>query len=185
MKKYMILFIWFLCLFCKTYNVPPTKYRVKDFQERLKYLENWIQYKMDKYKVVGLSLIVVNDKEILWKFQAGYQDLEKRIKVSENTNFQIGSVSKVINAIAILKLVEKNLINLDDPIHKYVQDLPLDYDINYPITIRQLLTHHSGLPSDIMKYLWGRKYLELSEITKSLSNVYLSHHPGKFFHIQI
>ncbi|GIX40497.1 MAG: hypothetical protein KatS3mg129_0230 [Leptospiraceae bacterium] len=180
MKKYIILIIIFI-LTCKTFYIKPTEYKTNDINEGIQYLENWILHLMKQYKVVGLSLIVVDNKNILWQLQAGYQDKEKQIPVSEHTNFQIGSIAKVINTIAILKLVQEKKLQLDDPIHKYTEDLPIDYDYKNPITIRQLLIHHSGIPSDLMKYLWQDKYIELSEITKEIKQIYLSFKPDEIF----
>jgi len=180
MKWLSILFSLFI-LFCKTYSTKPTEYKTKDYNQALEYLQGWILKTMDDYKVVGLSLVVVDDKQVLWKFQAGYENKEKKIPVRDNTNFNIGSVAKVINAVAILKLVEEKKLNLNDPIHKFVDDLPIDYDFNRPITIKQLLTHHSGLPSDLMRFLWNEDYLELEQITKEIRNIYLANPPGEVF----
>jgi CubicO group peptidase (beta-lactamase class C family) len=167
MKWLNILLILFF-LFCKSYSTKPTEYKTQDYNQALEYLQGWILKTMEDYKVVGLSLVVVDDKQVLWKFQAGYENKEKKIPVRDNTNFNIGSIAKVINAVAILRLVEEKKLNLNDPIHKYVDDLPIDYDYHRPITIKQLLTHHSGLPSDLMKFLWNEDYLELEQITKEI-----------------
>ena len=180
MKWLNILLILFF-LFCKTYSTKPTEYKTQDYNQALEYLQGWILKTMEDYKVVGLSLVVVDDKQVQWKFQAGYENKEKKISVRDNTNFNIGSIAKVINTVAILKLVEEKKLNLNDPIHKYVDDLPIDYDYHRPITIKQLLTHHSGLPSDLMKFLWNEDYLELEQITKEIRLIYLANPPGEVF----
>lgn len=179
MKKYIIVF--FLVISCKSYIIKPTDYPLKNFNEGLKYLEKWILNQMEQYKIVGLSLVLVDNKKILWQFQGGYENKEKRIYVNNKTNFQIGSIAKIINTIAILKLVQEHKLNLEDPIHKYLQDLPKNYDYHKPITIKHLIIHHSGLPSDLIKFLWNDKYIPLSEITKEIHQIYLSYEPGEIF----
>ncbi len=180
MRWLNILIITFF-LSCKTYTIKPSEYKTQDYNQSLEYLQRWILKIMDDYRVVGLSLVVVDDKQVLWKFQAGYENKQKKIPVRENTNFNIGSIAKVINAIAILKLAEEKKLNLNDPIHKFVNDLPIDYDYNRPITIKQLLIHHSGLPSDLMRFLWNEDYIELEQITKEIRSIYLANPPGEVF----
>jgi CubicO group peptidase (beta-lactamase class C family) len=106
MKWLNILLILFF-LFCKSYSTKPTEYKTQDYNQALEYLQGWILKTMEDYKVVGLSLVVVDDKQVLWKFQAGYENKEKKIPVRDNTNFNIGSIAKVINAVAILNLSKK------------------------------------------------------------------------------
>lgn len=181
MQNFFIALFLLTFLFCKTYTQKPSELKSKNFQEDIQYLEKWIQNQAQEYKIVGLSLTVVTNKEVLWTYTYGYQDKEKKIKISSYSNFQIGSIAKVIHAIGILKLVQEQRLKLDDPIHKYTNDLPLNYDVQNPITIRQLLTHHSGLPSDLFRYLWNNEYLELSEITKEINQLYLSNKPNEIF----
>ena len=72
----------------------------------------------------------------------GMADLEHGTKNSVDTIFEAGSVSKQFTAAAILMLVHDGKLSLDDPVRKYVPELP-DYGV--PITLRHMLTHTSGL----------------------------------------
>lgn len=92
------------------------------------------------YHFNGAVLVADGDK-IIYQNAIGYADINNQQKNSIHTRFQLASLSKVFTAVAIMQLVEKNNIQLDDPIKKYLPTFP------YPdITIRQILSHTSGLP---------------------------------------
>ena len=69
-------------------------------------------------------------------------DLEQEVENAPDTIFEAGSVSKQFTAAAVLLLARDGKLSLDDPVRKYVPELP-DYGV--PLTIRHMLTHTSGL----------------------------------------
>lgn len=87
---------------------------------------------------VGVS---VGGKPTLLKAY-GMADLEHDIRNTPDTIFEAGSVSKQFTAMAIMLLVKDGKVSLDDPVRKYIPELP-DYKV--PLTIRHMLTHTSGL----------------------------------------
>src|SRR5262249_21935167 len=72
----------------------------------------------------------------------GSADLEHEVRNTPDTIFEAGSVSKQFTAAAVLLLARDRKLSLDDPVRKYVPELP---DYGKPLTIRHLLTHTSGL----------------------------------------
>src|SRR5258706_6639285 len=76
--------------------------------------------------------------------RAGYgmADLERRVPVYADTVFESGSVAKQFTAMAILLLAQQGKISLDDPVRKYLPELP---DYGASLTIRHVLSHVSGL----------------------------------------
>src|SRR5580692_6659505 len=76
--------------------------------------------------------------------RAGYgmADLERGVPVSADTVFESGSVAKQFTAMALLLLAQQGKISLDDPMRKYLPELP---DYGTPLTIRHVLSHLSGL----------------------------------------
>lgn len=72
----------------------------------------------------------------------GMADLERSVAIAPDTIFEAGSVSKQFTAAAVLLLARERRLSLDDPIHRYFPELP---DYGAPVTIRQMLTHTSGL----------------------------------------
>ena len=72
----------------------------------------------------------------------GMADLERDVKNTPNTIFEAGSVSKQFTAAAVLMLARDGKLTLDDPVRKYIPELP---DYGAPLTIRHMLNHTSGL----------------------------------------
>jgi CubicO group peptidase (beta-lactamase class C family) len=72
----------------------------------------------------------------------GTADLEHDVPITTNTIFEAGSVSKQVTAAAVLLLARAGTLSLDDPVRKYIPELP---DFGTPLTIRHLLNHTSGL----------------------------------------
>ncbi len=114
---------------------------------------NWeetgiIGQKMEKYNVPGVSIAVVNNFEIEWSKFYGIRDKESKEKITKKTLFEAGSTSKMFTALAALSLVEKNLIDLDEPVNNYLKSWKIpdnEFTTEKPVTLRQLLTHMSGM----------------------------------------
>jgi CubicO group peptidase (beta-lactamase class C family) len=89
----------------------------------------------------GASVLVSQNGDIIYQKGFGYADIEKKIPVTPDTKFKIGSISKQFTAVAILKLQEENKIKIADKLSKYIPDFPRGNEV----TIYQLLTHTSGI----------------------------------------
>ena len=88
----------------------------------------------------GVVLVAGNDK-IIYQNAIGYSNISTQKNNTIHTRFQLASLSKVFTATAIMQLVEKGDIQLDDALTKYLPTFPYT-----GITIRQILSHVSGLP---------------------------------------
>jgi len=87
--------------------------------------------------------------EIISKGAVGFRDAEDRLPMREDSIFDLASVSKQFTAAAIMLLVRKGLVGLEDEITKYFPGLP------YPgVTVRQLLTHTGGVPDYLDDINW-------------------------------
>lgn len=86
------------------------------------------------------SVVVVRDRHIVAEQHSGYANREQRTLTGAGTRFYVASVTKSFTATAILLLRDAGRLSLDDPISKFMPDFP-----HGAITIRQLLTHTSGL----------------------------------------
>jgi len=89
-------------------------------------------------KIPGMSAAVVQDQELVWAAGFGYADLENQVPAGPETPYGLASVTKPVAAVLIMQLVEKGLIDLDDPVSQYGVDAG-----NNQVTIRHLLTHTS------------------------------------------
>lgn len=102
----------------------------------------------------GSVLVEINGEKIISKGY-GFSDVEKQIKNSPKTVFDIGSITKQFTAAAILKLEMQGKLSTDDKISKFFDKLPTD---KQQITIHDLLRHQSGLISNV-----GRDFEKISE----------------------
>lgn len=93
--------------------------------------------------VPGLSAAVAAGDAVVWTQGFGMADLEQMVPVRPETVFRIASISKPITATAVMQLVERGLVSLDDPIQKYVPGFPRK--LQGEVRIRHLLTHTSGV----------------------------------------
>ena len=114
-----------------------------------KNLDTFVQGKIKKAEIPGLSVAFIRNGKLDEIKNYGYYDVEQNKPVTENTIFQIASVSKTITATAVMQLVEKGLIDLDGDINRYLP-FPIRHPEypDTPLTIRMLLTHTSGIANN-------------------------------------
>jgi CubicO group peptidase (beta-lactamase class C family) len=93
--------------------------------------------------VPGLSVALVQGDQVVWAQGFGTADVEQGAAVRPESVFRIASISKPITAVAVMQLVERGLVSLEDPIQKYVPSYPRKPQGE--IRIRHLLTHTSGI----------------------------------------
>ena len=93
--------------------------------------------------VPGLSAAVVQGDQVVWAQGFGAADIEQGVMVRPESVFRIASISKPITAVAVMQLVERGLVSLEDPIQKYVPAYPRKPQGE--IRLRHLLTHTSGI----------------------------------------
>jgi CubicO group peptidase (beta-lactamase class C family) len=98
---------------------------------------------MAKEEFPGMAVAVIQQNKVLFKKAYGVTSRQGKEKVNEQTVFSIGSVSKAFTGIGLMILVQQGKIALDDPIKKYMKELPKTWG---NITIRQFMTHTSGIP---------------------------------------
>jgi len=91
----------------------------------------------------AVAVAVLQDGNTVFKKTYGVKAIGGKQSPDENTLFSIGSVSKAFTGIGLMLLVQQGKIALDDPIKKYLADLPEAWRT---ITIRQYMTHSSGIP---------------------------------------
>ena len=106
-------------------------------------MEEIVQSYVAGKQFMGTVLVAQGDKILLDKGY-GYANLEWQIPNSPEAKFRLGSITKQFTAASILLLEERGKLNTDDLVKKYMPDAPAAWD---KITIYNLLTHTSGIPS--------------------------------------
>lgn len=111
-----------------------------------KKLDRVLQEIIDRWGVPGLGVGMVENGEIVYARGFGVQSLETGAPVTLDSLFCIASIAKCFVAAAVMQLVEQGKLDLDTPLVQYLPDFRLD-DERYPlITLRQMLSHTSGMP---------------------------------------
>lgn len=90
----------------------------------------------------GLSAAVAVDGALVWSGASGLADIENAVPATAESVYRIASISKPIAATAIMHLAEQGVLDIDDPIQEYFPPFP---EKEYPITVRHLMTHTSGI----------------------------------------
>ncbi len=202
----------FLILFLVgcTYN-----YNTRLSNTRLSNIDNLISSEIEKNNIPGAVVIVGDEKNILFHKAYGIKDPVSKEKYKIDDIFRIASMTKAITSIGVIKLWENGLIGLDDPIEKYIPEFKNitilenfnKYDSSYSsipsknkITIRQLLTHTSGIGygfidgNPAIKSIYQKaknqfmkngvlcfcdEDISIGETIKNLAHVPLHHEPGE------
>src|SRR6202142_2222021 len=108
-------------------------------------IDDYLKAQMRWERIPGLSIVVVRDGQILRAGGHGFSNLETETPAGADTVYKMGSLSKQFLAAGLLVLVQDGKVGVDDPVNKYLPDVPEAWK---PITVRNLLTHTSGIARD-------------------------------------
>ena len=211
MKSKIYIFLVLLIIGCTNSN------NTKIDLNRLNSIEELITKDIEQNNLPGAVVLVGDDKGIVYKRAFGIKNPETQEKYKDDDIFRIASMTKAITSIAVLKLWEKGKIYLDDPIEKYIPEFKgveifesfNEKDSSYTskqttkkITVRQLLTHTSGIGYDFIdgnpsiKAIYHKKKqsfmkngvmcfcdedVTIEEAIENLADVPLHHEPGEKF----
>src|SRR5438067_1725645 len=144
-------------------------------------VDAYVKAEMVKRHVPGISVAVVKDGKVVLAKGYGLANVELGVPATADTVYEIGSITKQFTATAIMMLVEEGKIGLDDTIRKYLPHTPEAWD---GVTIRNLLTHTSGIKSytsipDFPKLL--RDETSKPDVIKKVASIPLEFKPGEKF----
>lgn len=136
---------------------------------KLDSLDVFIHQLMEDFDLPGLSIGIIQNDSILYLKGYGIREIHKEPPVNENTIFGIGSISKSFTALTLGILVDEGKINWDDKVTTYLPYFEL-YNpyVTESFTIRDLLTHRSGLKSISGGTLWYHSNYSRVDIIKRL-----------------
>jgi CubicO group peptidase (beta-lactamase class C family) len=98
---------------------------------------------MHQLRIPGLQLAVVRRGQVLKLGNYGVANVQDSVPITTQTRFFLNSITKAFVGVAAMQLVEAGQLDLTAPIGRYLPELPAAW---HPVTVRQLLTHTSGLP---------------------------------------
>jgi CubicO group peptidase (beta-lactamase class C family) len=184
LKSIPIIGLLIATLGCST-KAPKIPAQVKqgDYSHLKEYMYWFIQKEMDEKNIVGLSIALVDNQKIVWQEGFGYADKEQKIKALPNTKYRAGSISKLFNAMAVMKLVESGKMDIDKPLVTYLPEFNIKsrFGKTDGITPRTIVTHHSGLPSDWLDGMFSKNPMSYTQHVKEIKNEYVAYPPNKIF----
>lgn len=104
--------------------------------------------RMASYKIPGVSIAVIQNHKIIWAKGYGFANDSAKTPVTAQTLFQAGSISKSLNAVGVMRLVQQKKLNLDADINNYLTSWKFPYDSiskGKKITMANLLSHSAGI----------------------------------------
>ncbi len=211
MKLYLLSLAVCLSLTAYTQGFQPGKPAENGMSaDRLARIDQLVNEHVSKKWLNGAVVMIVRNGKVVHHKAYGYGDAEKKAALKKDDIFRIASQTKAITSLAVMMLFEDGKFSLDDPISKYIPEFKspriLDRlswaDTSYTtvpakseITIRQLLTHTSGLDyavigSQEFKAIYakagipsgiGSSDMVLADKMKKLGSLPLKHQPGEAF----
>jgi CubicO group peptidase (beta-lactamase class C family) len=111
-------------------------------------LEQFIERALKEWEAPGLAIAIVKDGKIVYEKGFGTLSVDSSEPITTDTVFQIASLTKTFLATLIGQLVDEGKLNFDDPVRKFLPDFFLiSEDVSAKFTIRDLISHRSGLPA--------------------------------------
>ncbi len=214
MKTRFLLFIFLICIHFLAVAQPavltegaPAIVGMSD--KKLALIDQFIQDYVNKWYIPGGVFLIARDNQIVYYKNFGFRTTDKKAAYQKDDIFRIASMTKAVTSVAIMQLYEQGKLGLDDPVQNYIPafknskvlDQFNEKDSSYtsvpaksPITIRQLLTHSSGIvygafSQGALRAIYAKKGLmdvglshakmTTEEFINRLAEVPLAFHPGE------
>lgn len=143
-------------------------------------LDSFVRREMEDKDLPGIAVALVDGQKIVWQKGFGYSDPEAKKPVTADTVFRVGSVSKLFTDIAVMKLAEAGKIDLDAPVTNYLPEFKPRNPFEKAITMRQLMSHRSGLVREPPAgHYFDSSGTSLRETVASLNRTSLVYEPEK------
>jgi CubicO group peptidase (beta-lactamase class C family) len=139
----------------------------KPTDERLKGLDTFAARILREWNVPGVTIAVVEKNKVVYIGGFGYRDIEKKLPVTENTLYAIGSCTKAFTASILGMLEKEGKVDLDKPVRDYLPELRFkDEYSNDHVTLRDMMCHRTGLPRH--DYSWYGSDASRSELLERI-----------------
>jgi len=179
----IVLSFFLLCSNCR--SLPPDQpvSKQEDIPDGVTVLDTIIRDNLKKQRIPGAAVALVHKGRVIFSRCYGYADAKKKVKITEDTYFMVGSLTKSFTALAVQKLIEQGKVNPDTNIKNYIPDFSIrDLSGGEPlITVNHLLTHTSGLMVDYYVRFTGDKEHSNADLLSQLRKEYLCFKPGSAY----
>jgi CubicO group peptidase (beta-lactamase class C family) len=176
----ILLSLVLLSLSCSSLHPDQPVFKKGDFEGAVAVLDTVIRNNLKKHRIPGAAVALVHEGRVIFSRCYGYGDIGKKVAITEDTCFMVGSLTKSFTALAVLKLIEQGKVDPHADIKNYVPDFSVRslYDTQVLITVNHLLTHTSGLMVDYYVHLTGQKRSSNADLLSQLQKEYLCFKPG-------
>ena len=164
---------------------PPAFNDVSKFSgQDIADIDAYLQEQVIRAKYPSLSVAIVRDGQVAYQRSFGFADKKSRTIATPETSYNVASVTKAFTASLAVMLHARGLIDLDQPVVKYLPEnvsISTTPELGATITLRQLASHTSGLPRGIpgpVQSVEGRYELEPQRLYDLLANIKLVSNPG-------
>lgn len=135
----------------------------------LRRFDDFVTQQLRTWDVPGAAVAIVKDGKVIFAQGFGYRDLDKRLKVTPDTLFNIGSTAKAFTAMSVGQLVDEGRLSWDTPVRHHLPTFRLvDSFATERMTPRDLLTHRSGLPAHDVAWLSAEGHPTRQELMQRL-----------------
>ncbi len=175
-----LLFVTSVLVACAGVPRRPKALDRGDYQALQRYLEELIPYRMREHQVTGLSIALVDDQRIVWARGFGFADREHQVAATPDTLYRAGSISKLFTDTLAMQLAEQGRLDIDQSLQTYLPQFSIKSRTPEagPITLRSLMTHHSGLPSDRLRGMWNEHPEPFTGLAAALRDEYVAYPPN-------
>ncbi len=169
---------------CTTLSPPAPNALVNDDYSLVKeYMRKYIVKEMKKAQLVGMSVALIDSDQIVWSEGFGYADKEAKSPATDKTRYRAGSVSKLFTAISVMQQAEKGQLDIDKPLGDYIPEFNINSRFGSidQITLRNTLSHHSGLPDSYVDGMWSKEPESFRNVATYLNDYYTAFPPNTVF----
>lgn len=142
-------------------------------------LREFIERERKQKDLPAVSISLVHGDQIVWAAGFGPQDKQGKTPATPDTLYRAGSVSKLFTDLAVMRLVEKGQLDLDADVRTYLPEFQPENPFGEPITLRQLMSHRSGLVREPpVGHYFDPNEPSIAETVASLNSTRLVYQPG-------
>ncbi|MBU1365181.1 MAG: beta-lactamase family protein [Gammaproteobacteria bacterium] len=161
----------------------PAGHVLGDYNHARKYLAWLVDREMAENEITGLSIALIDDQQVIWQQGFGYADLENKIAATPDTVYRAGSIAKIFTAAAAMQLADQGKLDIDQPLTTALPEFSIRtrYPNAAPVTPRNIMCHHSGLPSNFLQGLFVREPDRFESVVHKIRDEYQAFPPNYVF----
>lgn len=165
---------------------PPVKPKqvIGNYDYAIEYMRWLVPELLDEHDTPAVSLALIDGQNLIWSEGFGYADVENKIEASGDTVYRVGSISKTFTATAAMQLADRGQMNIDAPLKQALPEFSVRsrYPESLAITPRMIMSHHSGLPADVMKGMWNADgKARFTDVVNQLQDQYVAYPPNYIY----